>query len=181
MRFWKAIGTFEWWLAAVGAGSMLFIMMMITVISVAGRYFLHADLIPGAYNIVERIIFPLLVFWALPIAHREGMFPRLETFADALPPRPRAFTATIVSLVEIVLYAVLFWFVVKFFWASYASHRTMQIGSTFLPLWPVLASMPLAFALMLLEMGRTLYHNARALFGLEAMAAPVIAVESAVV
>ena len=63
---------------------MLFIMMMVTVISVAGRYFLQMDLIPGAYNIVERIIFPLLVFWALPIAHRDGMFPRLESFADAL-------------------------------------------------------------------------------------------------
>lgn len=181
MRFWKAIGTLEWWLAAAGAGTMLFVMMMVTVISVAGRYFLHADLIPGAYNIVERVIFPLLVFWALPLAHREGMFPRLETFADAQPPRRRAFIATVVTFVEVAIYAVLLWYVAKFFWASYNTNRTMQIGSTFLPLWPVLASMPLAIALMVLEMGRQLYHSLRALCGLEAMAAPVVVTESAVV
>ena len=31
MRFWRAVWTFEWGLAAIGAGSMLFIMMMVTV------------------------------------------------------------------------------------------------------------------------------------------------------
>lgn len=181
MRFWKTVGTLEWWLAAAGAGTMLFVMMMVTVISVAGRYFLHMDLIPGAYNIVERVIFPLLVFLALPLAHREGMFPRLETLADAQPPRRRAALATIVSVVEILLYLVFFWFVSKFLWASYASHRTMQIGSSFLPLWPVLVPMPLAVGLMLLEMGRSLYHNVRAMVGLEELAAPVMVVESGAV
>jgi TRAP-type C4-dicarboxylate transport system permease small subunit len=181
MRFWKAVGALEWWMAAVGAGSMLFIMMMVTVISVAGRYFLHMDLIPGAYNIVERIIFPLLVLWALPLSHREGMFPRLETLADTQPPRRRAFIATVVSIVEVAVYAVLFWFVAKFLWASYAANRTMQIGSTFLPLWPVLMWMPPAVLLMLLEMARSLYHNVRAMLGVEAMAEPLTATESAVV
>ncbi|HEV7417228.1 MAG TPA: TRAP transporter small permease, partial [Tianweitania sediminis] len=154
MRFWKSVGVLEWWLAAAGAGSMLFIMMMVTVISVAGRYFLHMDLIPGAYNIVERVIFPLLVFWGLPLAHREGMFPRLETLADTQPPRRRAFLAAFVTLVEVGLYAVFLWYVTKFTWASFASGRTMQIGASYLPLWPVLVPMPLAVALMLLEMGR---------------------------
>lgn len=165
MRFWRAIWAFEWGLAAVGAGSMLFIMMMVTVISVAGRYFLQMDLIPGAYNIVERILFPLLVFWALPIAHREGMFPRLETFADAQPPRRRALLGVIVLVVEIAVYAVFFWYIARFVWASVATNRTMQIGSGFLPVWPMMLMMPLAFALMILEMLRLLYRDTRRLFG----------------
>lgn len=148
---------------------MLFIMMMVTVISVAGRYFLQMDLIPGAYNIVERIIFPLLVFWALPIAHREGMFPRLESFADALPPRRRACLSVFVLLVEIAVYAAFLWYIVRFVWGSIESNRTMQIGSDFLPLWPVLVMMPLAFGLMLLEMCRLLYRDIRRALGLEAI------------
>lgn len=169
MRFWKAIWAIEWWMAAVGAGLMLFIMMMVTVVSVAGRYFLQMDLIPGAYNIVERIIFPLLVFWALPIAHREGMFPRLETFADAQPPRRRAFIAAFAMLVELVIYVIFFWFVFRFVWSSIQQNRTMQIGTSFLPLWPILVMMPLAFGLMILEMGRLFYRYVRQALGLDSV------------
>ncbi|MCR5855812.1 TRAP transporter small permease [Mesorhizobium sp. J428] len=166
MRFWRAIWAFEWGLAAVGAGSMLFIMMMVTVISVAGRYFLQMDLIPGAYNIVERILFPLLVFWAMPIAHRDGLFPRLETFADAQPPRRRALIAAVAMIVEIAVYAVFMWFIFRFVWGSIVQNRTMQIGTNFLPLWPILVMMPLAFGLMILEMARLLYRDMRRLLGL---------------
>lgn len=162
MRFWRAIWALEWGMAAIGAGTMLFLMMMVTVISVFGRYFLQADLIPGAYNIVERILFPLLVFWALPIAHRDGLFPRLETFADALPPRRRALTGIVVLAVEICVYAVFLWYISRFVWVSVAQNRTMQIGTDFLPLWPILVMMPLAFGLMMLEMFRLLYRDARA-------------------
>src|SRR5690606_35817249 len=136
MRFWRAIWAFEWGLAAIGAGSMLFIMMMVTVISVFGRYFLQMDLIPGAYNIVERILFPLLVFWALPVAHRDGLFPRLEMFADSQPPRRRALVGVVVLAVEIAIYAAFLWYVTRFVWGSIQTNRTMQIGTAFWPLWP---------------------------------------------
>ena len=164
MRFWKAIWDFEWGLAAIGAGICLFAMMMITVISVFGRYFLHADLIPGAYNIVERVIFPLMVFWALPLAHREGMFPRLEMLADSQPRRRRAAINAIVMLVEIAVYAAILWFVTRFVWNSILDNRPMQVGANFWPLWPILIMMPLAFGLMLLEMCRLLWADAKTLF-----------------
>lgn len=168
MRFWRAIWAFEWGLAAIGAGSMLFIMMMVTVISVFGRYFLQMDLIPGAYNIVERILFPLLVFWALPVAHRDGLFPRLEMFADAQPPRRRALVGVVVLAVEIAIYAAFLWYVTRFVWGSIQTNRTMQIGTAFWPLWPILLMMPLAFGLMMLEMARLLYRDARRVLGLPA-------------
>ena len=164
MRFWKAIWQFEWALASIGAGMCLVAMMMVTVISVFGRYVLQMDLIPGAYNIVERIIFPLLVFWALPMAHREGVFPRLESIPEALPPFWRRVVSIFVLLVEIAVYATLMWFVVAFVWQSYQTHRTMQVGTRFLPLWPVIIMMPLSFGLMMLEMVRLLGADARETF-----------------
>lgn len=167
MRIWKAIWAFEWGMAAIGAGLCLFLMMMITVISVFGRYFLHADLIPGAYNIVERLIFPLMVFWALPIAHKDGLFPRLETFADSQPPKRRAAIGIFVLSVEIVIYALLLWYVTRFFFASYQTNRTAQIGSSFVALWPILIMMPLAFGLMLLEMCRLIWNDFRRFMGHE--------------
>lgn len=169
MRFWKALWKLEWGMAAIGAGLCLMAMMLITVTSVFGRYVLMIDLIPGAYNIIERIIFPLLVFWALPIAHRDQMFPKLDTIPHMLSPFWRAATAVFVLVVEVAVYAFALWLVTKFVWASYASQRTMQVGIEVWTLWPVLVWMPLAFALMLIEMGRLIYHDFRAALGREAL------------
>lgn len=167
MRVWKAIWDFEWGMAAIGAGICLFAMMMITVISVFGRYFLQADLIPGAYNIVERVVFPLMVFWALPLAHREGMFPRLEGLTDSFPPRIRALIGAFVLLVEVVIYAFILWLILRFVADSIRVNRPMQIGSDFWPMWPILVMMPLAFGLMLLEMLRLFYRDFRRVLGHE--------------
>ena len=167
MRFWKALWNFEWGMAAIGAGLCLFLMMIITVLSVFGRYVLHIDLIPGAYNIVERIIFPLLVFWALPIAHRDQMFPKLDTIPHLLAPFWRAVLAAFVVIVEFLIYAFVTYLVGKFVWASYLNHRTMQVGTDVYVLWPILIWIPLAFALMLVEMGRLIYHDFLAIMGRE--------------
>lgn len=164
MNALKAIWRFEWGLASIGAGLCLVLMMLITVVSVFGRYVLEADIIPGAYNIVERIVFPLLVFWALPMAHREGMFPRLDLIPDLLQPRTRTVVSFLVLLVEVAVYAVVLWFVCVFVWNGISNGRTMQIGTDVYPLWPIIVMMPLAFGLMLLEMARLLVNDARRLF-----------------
>ena len=152
MNFYKRLGSFEWGLASIGAGLCLFMMMMITVISVFGRYVLQTDLIPGSYNIIERVIFPLLIFWALPLAYREGVFPRLEILGDTVPTFWRALVSLFVLLVELAIFLLLLWYVGRFAWDGYLSSRTMQIGSGYWPIWPLLFMVPLAFALMIVEM-----------------------------
>ena len=151
-KLYDAIGRFEWGLAAVGAGLCLFSIMIITVLSVFGRYALHMDLIPGAYNIIERMLFPLMVFWALPLAHRDGFFPRLELMADALPPRQGAIAAIVVLIVELVLFLFILRHMVVFSYTSLVTDRMMQLGSGYFPVWPFIMMVPLAFGLMIIEM-----------------------------
>ncbi len=159
MRIWKWIGRVDWGLASVGAGLCLLAMMLITVISVFGRYVLGMNLIPGAYNIVERILFPLIVFWALPLAHREGTFPRLGFISEALPPRGQALLATVVLTVETAVFGALLYYTGLFAWDGYMDGRQAQIGSGYWLIYPVLAMVPLAFGLMLLEMLRQLARS----------------------
>ena len=68
-------------------------------------------------------------------------------------------------LVEIAVYAVFFWFIWRFVSGSIAQNRTMQIGTSFLPLWPILIMMPLAFGLMMLEMVRLFLRHLRQALG----------------
>lgn len=159
MKFWNWIGRIDWGLASVGAGLCLLAMMLITVISVFGRYVLGMDLIPGAYNIIERILFPLIVFWALPLAHREGTFPRLGFISDSLPPRGRAVVTSAMLLVETVVFIALLYYTGIFAWDGYLDGRQAQIGSGYWQIYPVLFMVPVAFGLMLLEMLRQLTRS----------------------
>ncbi|MDX5358712.1 MAG: TRAP transporter small permease [Rhodobacterales bacterium] len=151
-KFYDLLGKFEWGLASVGAGLCLFAIMIVTVISVFGRYVLAADLIPGGYNIIERMLFPLMVFWAMPLAHRDGIFPRLEVISSALPRRPGALVAIGVLLVELVIFLFLLWHLANYSIAGFNTGRTMQLGSGYFPVWPFIMMVPLAFGLMAIEM-----------------------------
>lgn len=151
-RLRTAVGSFEWGLASIGAGICLFSIMMITVISVFGRYVLMTDLIPGSYNIIERMLFPLMVFWALPLAHRDGVFPRLELLPQMLNPRLGNALAILALLVEAAIFSYLTWRLANFALHGFMSGRTMQLGSGYFPVWPFMAMVPLAFGLMVLEM-----------------------------
>jgi len=158
---WKTIARIEGGMASIGAGLCLLAMILITVLSVIGRYILQQDLIPGAYNLIERVTFPLIVFWAVPLAHRQGTFPRFDMVVNVLPRRVRRWVQVFVLLVELVLYAVLMWYVLRFTWSSISGGRTMQIGTGFWPIWPILVMVPLAFGLMMLEMCRLAWLHMR--------------------
>ena len=162
MSFWKTIDRIEGGLASVGAGLCLLAMIVITVLSVIGRYVLQQDILPGAYNLIERVCFPLIVFWAVPLAHRQGTFPRFDMVVNGLPPGLRRWVQALVLLVELAVYAVVMWYVLRFTWSSIEGDRTMQIGTDFWPMWPVLVMIPLAFGLMMLEMARLVWVELRA-------------------
>lgn len=174
-RFWQTLWKAEYGLAAVGSGLCLLVIMLVTVLSVVGRYVLHTDLIPGAYNMIERLFFPLMVFWALPLAHREGMFPKLELFmGGGLGPRARAAIALLVGIVELAVYAVLLWLIWFFVAKAIHDNRTIMIGVNTYPLWPVAIMMPLSFALMIIEMLRLIWRDIRVIAtGREAKPDPV--------
>jgi len=161
MRLWRTIDRIEGGMASVGAGLCLLAMVLITVISVFGRYVLQQDILPGAYNLVERICFPLIVFWAMPMAHREGIFPRFDMVVNALPTPLRRFVTAVVLMVELLIYLVVMWYVLRFTWSSIDIGRTMQIGTDFWPVWPIVVMMPLAFGLMMMEMLRLIWRDIR--------------------
>ncbi|NYT64434.1 TRAP transporter small permease [Alcaligenaceae bacterium] len=165
MSFWNAIDRFEGRLAAVGAGTALMFMVVVTVLSVVGRYWLQTDLIPGSYNMIERVFFPLIVFWAIPYAHRKGTFPRFDSVSNSLPASVQRWLQALLLAVELVIHAVLMWYIMRYTWSSIEIARTMQIGTRLWPMWPVLIMMPLAFALLILEMSHQLW---RCLMGLPA-------------
>lgn len=161
---YRSIGHLNWALAAFGGGACVLALIALTVLTVFGRYVLHSDIIPGGYNMIEGVIFPLLVFWGLPLAHAQGAFPRLETLSGALPQRLAHFVALIVFIVEAIIYAIVLWYCAKFAWAAIEIGRQVQIGTGYWQAWPIFVMAPLSFALMTLEVLRLMVAEARSLF-----------------
>lgn len=161
MKPWQTIARLEWGMASLGAGLALFVIMMITILGVFGRYVLGTDLIPGGYNLIERVAFPLLVFLAVPLAYREGRFPRFDVLESHLPPRVGKWVKAFVLVVECVVFGIVLYFSVLFAWDAVASGRQMQIGTRLWPAWPVMIMMPLAFALVWMEMLRRGWQSIR--------------------
>lgn len=159
------IGRATWALAAVGGGACLAAILVITVATVYGRYVLQSDVIPGGYNMIESVFFPLLVFWGLPMAHRDGQFPRLELLQNWAPGAVGKAISAFVLMIEVIVYSVVLWYCWKFAMAAMASGRQFQIGTGFWLAWPVAIMAPLSFALMLVEVVRLMLRDARAAFG----------------
>jgi TRAP-type C4-dicarboxylate transport system permease small subunit len=166
--FLRTIERIDWALAAVGGGLCLMAILLLTVATVYGRYVLETDLIPGGYNMIEGAFFPLMVFWGLPLAHREGAFPRLEVL-EGFPPGPvRHAIAAFVLLIEALIYAVVAYYAARFAWMAWDTGRSLQIGTGFWPAWPVAIMAPLSFALMLVEIVRLMIVDARRMLGIAA-------------
>lgn len=165
MKFWKNLGLLENGMASIGAGLCLFVIMIVTVLSVFGRYVLAMDLVPGAFNMIERIFFPLMVFWAMPIAYREGAFPRLDFIVAKLTERSKAAVAIFVVAVELVIYLALAHYTWTFAWDGITSQLTTPIGTNHWPIYPVLVMVPFAFALMIVEMIYLLWADLSKMLG----------------
>lgn len=141
----------KWGIAALGGGVALLTIMVLTVVTVFGRYVLHADLIPGGYNMIGAVFFPLLVFWGLPLAHAEGSFPRMEVLDALLPERGARIVRLFYLVVECVIYAVVLYYCALFAMKAWDTGKQLQIGTQLWMAAPVYVMAPLAFALILLE------------------------------
>jgi len=160
----RLIDRFNWALAAIGGGLCLLTILLLTVATVYGRYVLETDLIPGGYNMIEGALFPLMVFWGLPLAHREGSFPKLELVQSMAPGRTGRLISALVLLVEAAIYAIVLWYSARFAWTAFDAGRQLQIGTGYWPSWPVAIMAPLSFGLMLVEIVRLMAVDAAKVF-----------------
>lgn len=146
----------KWALAAFGGGLCLLTIMGLTVATVFGRYVLHTDLIPGGYNMIGAVFFPLMVFWGLPLAHADGAFPRMEVLDTAFPRGIALLVRAVILIAELAIYAILLYYCTLFAIKAWDTGRQLQIGTRLWPAWPVIIMAPLAFALIAVEILRLL-------------------------
>jgi TRAP-type C4-dicarboxylate transport system permease small subunit len=138
----------------------LLTMVAVTVIDVAGRYFLSAPL-PGGYEISE-LLMGLTVFASLPLASRAEGHLTIGLLTDRLQGGPRRWHRIVILAVSAASLAFIGWRMgVQ---AGIVASSMASTGSLRIPLWPVAAIMS---GLAWLSCFVTTVLLARALMGLD--------------
>ena len=128
-----------------------FLLMIAVCFGVVERYVLKITIIEGLYNITESIIFPTLVFTALAGSYRSGLWPRLDVIIDRLAIRKYRIISSIHDVMGLVIYLTVTYFTILYAVKLTIDGRTFQAGVHNLPIWPILWLVPVAFALLSIE------------------------------
>lgn len=133
------------------AGISLALIVLATVISVIGRYFVKADLLPGVYNYIERIFFPVSTYCAFALSYREGMWPAMDVVLKKIEFTKAKAMKIIITVIEMIIYTVLTIFVFRYVTSAIQSGATILVDVNVLSMTPLLLLLLLAFILLVAE------------------------------
>lgn len=95
----------------LAAGLILFALMTVTVIDVAGRYLFSAPL-PSGYELI-KIGMALIVFAAVPVCTARDEQIRVEVFQLLFPRRTRGFLGVVSLIISLVVIAGFAWLLLQ--------------------------------------------------------------------
>ncbi len=139
---------------ALVSGLAIFSLMLLAVVSVAGRHFFNMPL-PGYVDWIEQAM-PLIAFMGIAYTQRNGGHIRMDMLVAQLNGRALGVFEWLTSLWVLALICLLMWgswshFSRSFDFASpwWSRDSSMDIS---LPLWPAKLMVPLAFSVLALRM-----------------------------
>ncbi len=150
-------------LALIG-GVAVFLLMMLAVVSVAGRNFFNQPL-PGYVDWIEQIM-PVIAFLAMAYCQRTGGHVRMDIFVGVLRGR-------VLWSVEFIGTLLMLVFALLLMWGSWAHfERAFDLDAPLwstdssvdieLPTWPAKLLVPIAFAVLAARLTLQVYAYARA-------------------
>ena len=151
-RFERGFGSFLSGLAWAG-GLLLLAMMLVIVGDVALRNIAVPGLPRGLAwsNEISELLLYLLTMCVAPWLLRRGMHIRVDVLLQALPRRLAWSLEWVGDLLAFACCLVMTWYGARAAWASYAS-GALSIKTLVTPEWWSLAPLPVAFALLAIEM-----------------------------
>lgn len=143
----------EGWLALI-SGLAVFSLMMLAVVSVAGRNGFNQPL-PGYVDWIQQAM-PLIAFIGISFTQRDGGHIRMDMVVGALKGRPLYLVEIITTLAVLFLMVLMVWGTYAHFARSFdfaaplwSRDSSMDIA---LPLWPAKLLAPIAFSVLCLRL-----------------------------
>lgn len=153
----------EGWLALV-SGLAVFSLMMLAVVSVAGRNGFNQPL-PGYVDWIQQAM-PLIAFMGISYTQRDGGHIRMDMLVGALKGRSLYLAEIITTLAVLLLMLLMVWGTYAHFARSFdfgspmwSRDSSMDIA---LPLWPAKLLAPVAFSVLCLRLVLQVYAYGRA-------------------
>ncbi len=164
---------------ALLSGLAVFALMILAVVSVAGRNFFNQPL-PGYVDWIEQAM-PLIAFMGIAYVKRDGGHIRMDILVGTLRGRMLYFVELVTTLAILALMLLLVWGSWAHFQRSFdfgaplwSRDSSMDIA---LPIWPAKLLAPVAFAVLCLRLLLQVWGYGRALIngGDNPVAVPLVA------
>ncbi len=150
---------------ALLSGLAVFALMILAVVSVAGRNFFNQPL-PGYVDWIEQAM-PLIAFMGIAYVKRDGGHIRMDILVGTLRGRTLYFVELVTTLAILALMLLLVWGSWAHFQRSFdfgaplwSRDSSMDIA---LPIWPAKLLAPIAFAVLCLRLLLQVWGYGRAL------------------
>ncbi|MFC1974509.1 TRAP transporter small permease subunit [Chloroflexota bacterium] len=133
---------------AMVAGGAVFLLMLVVVVDVTGRYVLSLPL-PGALELTEALL-PLVVFLTIAYTQACGGHIRVTMLTDRLSLRKQTLLNLLVNSLGILCFSLLVWKTFSYSWSSWSIRETAW-GVVAFPLYPTKFGITLGSLLLLFE------------------------------
>lgn len=164
-------------LLALISGLAVFMLMVMAVVSVAGRN-LFAQPLPGYVDWIEQAM-PLIAFMGIAYVQREGGHIRMDILVGRLHGRLLWLVELITTLAILLLMVLMVWGTWAHFQRSFdfaaplwSRDSSMDIA---LPIWPAKLLAPVAFSVLCLRLVLQILAYGRACVTGKAIAVPLVA------
>ncbi|GAB5388631.1 MAG: hypothetical protein Alpg2KO_15990 [Alphaproteobacteria bacterium] len=154
----------EGWMILVG-GLAVFSLMIMAVVSVAGRNFANQPL-PGYVDWIEQVM-PLIAFLGLAWVQREGGHIRMDMLVRVMRGRVLWAAELLTSIVMLIVMVLLVWGTWEHFGRSFDFEAPMWSRDSSMdiaiPLWPAKLLAPVSIAVLALRLALQVWGYGRAL------------------
>lgn len=137
-------------LCIVISGLAIAVMIILITLDVTSRNILQSG-IPGSYEIVESILMPTVIFWAILITYASGSIPRLDMLTNKFSEKMQFSVGIVLILIDIFIYGLM----TIYSWSRAAialkTGIAISAGGTLISISPIFLFVPIGFLFVTIE------------------------------
>ena len=137
-------------LCIVIASVAIAVMVLLITIDVLSRNLLNNG-IAGSYEIVESILMPTAIFWALLVTYSSGSIPRIDLVTEKFSGNIKLILGILLIAIDIFIYGLLTYYSWSRAEIALSSGASISAGGNLINIAPIFLFVPLGFLLVTLE------------------------------
>lgn len=149
---WKAYKIFNYLkkIGVVISGLFILVMMCMIVYDVVMRNMFNSS-IRGGFEIIQNYLMPLVVFPGLAYMYASGVLPKMDMLLDKVNIKAQRIFVIVMILIELFILVLIVQFSFEYAVNGLERKTAFPAAGALYPVYPLFFTIPLAFAMIIVE------------------------------